>query len=71
VDAHGMPVRVLVTACTVADCTQGSALIDGIFAEWLMGDKGYDSNTIIAKAQEAEYATGYSTKEEQACLTRI
>jgi transposase len=27
-------------------------LIDGIFAEWLMGDKGYDSNAIIAKAQE-------------------
>ena len=52
VDAHGMPVRVLVTAGTVADCTQGCALIDGIFAEWLMGDKGYDSNAIIAKAQE-------------------
>jgi hypothetical protein len=27
-------------------------LIDGIIAEWLMGDKGYDSNAIIAKAQE-------------------
>jgi hypothetical protein len=47
-----MPVRVLVTAGTVADCTQECALIDGIIAEWLMGDKGYDSNAIIAKAQE-------------------
>jgi len=27
-------------------------LIDGIFAGWLLGDKGYDSNAIIAKALE-------------------
>ena len=45
-----MPVRVLVTVGTVVDCTQGCALIDGIFAGWLLGDKGYDSNMIIAKA---------------------
>jgi hypothetical protein len=30
----------------------GCALIDGIFAEWLLGDKGYDSNAMIAKAQK-------------------
>lgn len=28
--------------------TQGCALIDGIFAGYLLGDKCYDSNTIIA-----------------------
>lgn len=27
-------------------------MISGISAEWLMGDKGYDSDGIIAKAQE-------------------
>jgi transposase len=27
-------------------------LIDGILAGWLLGDKGYDSNTVIAKALE-------------------
>ena len=27
-------------------------MIDGIFAGWLLGDKGYDSNAIIAKALE-------------------
>jgi transposase len=27
-------------------------LIDGIFAGWLLGDKGYDSNTVIEKALE-------------------
>jgi transposase len=52
VDAHGMPVRILITSGTVADCTQGCTLIDGIFAEFLLGDKGYDSNKIIAKALE-------------------
>lgn len=25
-------------------------MIDGIFAGWLLGDKSYDSDTIIAKA---------------------
>jgi transposase len=52
VDANGMPVRVLVTAGTVADCTQGCALIEGFVAGWLLADKGYDSDAIIAKALE-------------------
>jgi len=47
VDAHGMPVRVIVTAGTVHDNQQAIPLIDGIFAEYLFGDKGYDSNKII------------------------
>jgi transposase len=50
VDANGMPVRILVTAGTVHDCTQACTLIEGIFAEWLLADRGYDSNTIIEKA---------------------
>ena len=50
VDANGMPVRILVTAGTVADCTQANALIDGISASWLLADRGYDSNEIIEKA---------------------
>jgi transposase len=45
-----MPVRVLVTAGTVADCTQAVALIDGFAAEALLADKGYDSNEILEKA---------------------
>jgi len=50
VDANGMPVRILVTAGTVPDCTQAKTLIDGISAGWLLADKGYDSNEIIEKA---------------------
>ena len=47
VDAHGMPVRVAVTAATTADWTQTAALIDGITARFLLTDLGYDSNEII------------------------
>jgi transposase len=45
-----MPVRIFVTAGTVNDCEQACALIDGIYAEWLLADRGYDTNEIIAKA---------------------
>ena len=53
VDAHGMPVRFLITEGTVADCTQACALIEGISAEYLLADRGYDSNEIIEKALAA------------------
>src|SRR5215469_12081150 len=53
VDAHGMPVRILVTAGTTADCTQAEELIEGIEAGALIADKGYDSNEIVETAEEA------------------
>ena len=49
-DAHGMPVRALVSAGTVADSSQALPLIDGIAAEHLLADKGYDSDAIVAEA---------------------
>lgn len=49
-DAHGNPFRALITEGTTADCTQGSKLIDGIDAEYLLADKGYDTNDIIEQA---------------------
>ena len=52
VDAHGMPVRMFITSGTVADCTQGSRLIERLSAENLLADKGYDSNEIIDVATE-------------------
>ena len=48
-----MPVRVIVTAGTTADCTQATALIDGIAAQFLLADRGYDTNEIIGKALES------------------
>ena len=49
-DAHGRPVRVLVTAGTRADCKETIALIDGITAQFLLADRGYDTNEIIEYA---------------------
>ena len=45
-----MPIRVLITAGTAADCTQASKLIEGITAENLLADKGYDSDAIVEQA---------------------
>jgi transposase len=34
----------------VADCTRADALIEGLAAQHLIADKGYDSNTILEQA---------------------
>lgn len=47
VDAHGMPIRVIITAGTTADCTCAGKLIEGLSAENLLADRGYDTNEII------------------------
>ena len=47
-----MPVRVFITSGTVADCKQAVALIDGIIAEYLFGDRAYDTNEILNYAFE-------------------
>jgi transposase len=51
VDSRGMPVRFIVTKGTTADCTQADELTSGIVAQYLLADKGYDSNKIIAQAK--------------------
>ena len=48
-----MPVRILITACTTADCSQACRLIEGICAEYLLADKGYGSDKIIKFAEDA------------------
>ena len=45
-----LPVRIIITQGTRADCTQAIALIDGIDAEALLADRGYDANAIIEQA---------------------
>ena len=40
-----------VTAGTVADCTLAEALIEGIEAEYLLADRGYDTNGVLAAAR--------------------
>ena len=48
-----MPLRVIVTAGPVADCTQAEALIKDLPAQCLLADKGYDTNAIAEGAQAA------------------
>ena len=45
-----MPVRLIITEGTAADCNYAIPLIEGIFAEHLLADRGYDSNDIISQA---------------------
>ena len=52
VDAHGMPVRVVITQGTTADCKCASTLIEGIDAEYLLADRGYDTDDIIEQAKK-------------------
>ncbi len=49
-----MPVRIIITAGTTADCSQAINLIEGIKAEYLFGDKGYDFNKLIEYAINAD-----------------
>ena len=47
-----MPVRILATEATRADCSLAAELIEGLSAEHLIADKGYDSDAIIAQAEQ-------------------
>ena len=52
VDAHGMPVRAIITKGTTADCKKASELIDGIKTKALLADKAYDTNKILNQAKK-------------------
>jgi len=52
VDAHGLPLRAVVTKATAADCMCADELIKGFEAQHLIADKGYDSDTVIQQAQD-------------------
>ena len=47
-----MPVRGIITPGTTADCTQACRLIEGITAEYLLADRGYDSDAIVEQAEK-------------------
>ena len=45
-----MPIRAIITEGTTADCTQAGYLIEGLNAEQLIADRGYDTNAIVEQA---------------------
>ena len=53
VDSFGMPVRVIVTDGTAADCSMAGEIIEGIEAGYLLADRAYDTDTVIEQAEEA------------------
>ena len=65
VDAHGMPVRILITEGTRADCKEAVHLIEGISAEILLAGRGYDTNDILAHAVSAGMKPGIPPKKNR------
>ena len=49
-----MPVRAIITDGTVADCSKAGELIEGIDADCLLADRGYDTDDVIKQASEAK-----------------
>ncbi len=45
-----MPVRLELTEGTTADCTQAESLTADLPAQYLLADRGYDTNAIVAEA---------------------
>lgn len=54
VDALGNPLRVQLTGGEIADCTQAPALLEGVETQAVLGDKGYDSDTIVTQIEEMD-----------------
>ena len=46
-----MPVRLSLTEGTVADCTQAPALMGDLAAQYLLADRAYDTNAVVAEAE--------------------
>ena len=46
-----MPLRVIITDGASADCTSAVLLIEGMTAEYLLADKGYDSDAVVEQAK--------------------
>jgi transposase len=52
-DALGLPIRFLLSGGEVHDSRMAQALIDGLHADHLLADKGYDSRALVAAAETA------------------
>ena len=52
-----MPLRILITEGTRADCKEAVHLIEGISAQVLLTDRGYDTNDILTYAVSAGMET--------------
>ena len=46
-DALGNPLRMVITEGTTADCTKAQELIKAFSADYLLADRGYDSDAVV------------------------
>jgi transposase len=60
-----MPIRIIITKGTTADCTQAGALIEGLSAEALLADRGYDTDAIIEQAVSQNIAVVIPPKKNR------
>ena len=60
-----MPVRALITQGTTADCTQAKSLIEGLEAEHLLADRGYDRDAIVDLAVDQGMAVVIPPKKNR------
>lgn len=60
-----MPVRMLVTGGTTADCTQAVELIEGIDADYLLADRAYDTNNILKHCEVNEIESVIPSKKNR------
>ncbi len=51
-DALGRPLRFVITAGQVNDCTQAKRLLESVATEYVIADKGYDSELVLEKVEE-------------------
>ena len=49
VDAHGMPLRAIITEGSRADCKEACAVIEGFAAEALLADRAFDTDAVVEK----------------------
>ena len=52
-----LPVRFFISSGTTADCTVAAQLIAGFRAEYLLADRGYDTDAFILKAVDEGMTT--------------
>ena len=60
-----MLVRMLATVGAVADCTRAESLLDGIAAGYLLADRGYDTNGVLAAARARGMAPALPPKRNR------
>ena len=60
-----MPVRVIITDETVANCSKAGELIERIDADYLLADRGYDADAFVELVKAAEIEVVIPAKKKR------